>query len=310
MQEQLADVAIALGGAMLFGWFVCAFAQFAALAPGWAPHAPVRIKPRCKRNIAPRRQLLLAISFALILTVPPGAITALLAQNAIAVATAETGALVGLWLATHANLAQHARVTGAVGALLGLAATSASVIDILLASPHPVETRLALYIIATLGAMAFGAFATAYRCARNRKIIARKRAASSRGEHVLHLVAFALIVALGVGMAASQESIEFAASGLGAACVLAAALGVRSVGGARPMREARIGHSAQGVSKRSAPAALVAVPDAWLVAACGPAAYEPANFDTWISVYEAPAQTSHKIHHASRDSPRRRRRSR
>ncbi|WP_322092665.1 hypothetical protein [Paraburkholderia bannensis] len=310
MQQQLAEVAIALGSALLFGWLVCAFAQFAALGPGWVLRAPVRRKPGCKRNLVPQRHLLFAISFALLLTVAPGMIAALFAPRALPVAAAEAGALVGLWLAARANPVRHARVTSALGVGLGVAATGAGVVGMLLASAHPVEMRLAFYMIATLGALAFGAFATAYRMAREQGFIERKRTALSRGEHVLHLAALALIVALGIGMAVSPGSMEFAVSALGAACVLAAALGVRAMGGARHMREARIAHSAYDVSKRSAPAPLATVPDAWLVAACGPAAYEPANFDTWISVYEAPVQAQQKIHRASRDSRRRRRRSR
>ncbi|WP_027817176.1 hypothetical protein [Paraburkholderia bannensis] len=310
MQQQLAEVAIALGGAMLFGGFVCAFAQFAALAPGWARRAPVHRKPGCKRNIVPQRHLLFAISFALLSTVAPGVIAALFVPRALPVAAAEAGALVGLWLTARANPVRHASVTSAVGAALGVAATGAGVIGILSASLHSIETRLAFYLIATLGALAFGAFATACRLAREQGFIGRKRTALSRGEHVLHLAALALIVALGVGMAVSPGSMEFAVSALGAACVLAVALGVRAMGGARHMRESRIARIAHDVSKRSAPAPLAAVPDAWLVAACGPAAYEPANFDTWISVYEAPVQAPHKTYRASRDSRRRRRRSR
>ncbi|WP_322055029.1 hypothetical protein [Paraburkholderia bannensis] len=317
MQQQLAEVAIALGGAMLFGWFVCAFAQFAALAPGWARRAPVHRKPGCKRNIVPRRHLLFAISFALLSTVAPGVIAALFVPRALPVAATEAGALVGVWLAARANPVRYARVTSAVGAVLGVAATGAGVIGIVLASAHPVEMRLAFYMIATLGALAFGAFVTACRLAREQGFIGRKRTALSRSEHVLHLAALALIVALGValgvGMTVSPGSMEFAVSALGAACVLAAALGVRAMGGARHMREARIARiadAAHDVSKRSAPAPLATVPDAWLVAACGPAAYEPANFDTWISVYEAPVQTLHTTHRASRDARRRRRRSR
>jgi hypothetical protein len=51
----------------------------------------------------------------------------------------------------------------------------------------------------------------------------------------------------------------------------------------------------------------VGVPDAWLVAACGAAASEPATFDTWLSLYEPPGDSPRGPHHASRDSPRRRR---
>lgn len=309
MPEHLADAALSLGGAMLFAWFACAFAQFAALAPEWARCAPVRVKPCCTRKAEPSRHVLLSISFGLLVTVTPDVLVALFTGKAVAVAAAELGALVGLWLAARSDLTRRSRAITALGCALGFAATSASVACRLLPF-HCDGTRMALYMTAMLGALAFGAGVTALRQACNTRTMPRKRFPLSRGERTLHFTALALIAALGVGIASEPVSTEFTVSALGASCVLAAALGVRLMSRARRYSSIRVAHTAHDVLKRSAPERFVCVPDAWLVAASGPAAYEPAAFDDWIPMYEPPTQTLHKIHHASRDSPRRRRRSR
>ncbi|HEV3428341.1 MAG TPA: hypothetical protein VG320_10735 [Paraburkholderia sp.] len=309
MPEHLADAAIFLGAALLFAWFACAFAQFAALAPGWARRAPARVKPPCTRNAEPSRHVLFSISFALLVTVTPGVLAALFTGKAVVVAAAQTGALVGLWLAARCDLMRRSRLITVSGCALGLAATGASVVCMLLPPFHTDGIRAALYMTAMLGALTSGAASIALCMVRDMRRLHRKRVPLGRGERMLHYTAFALIGALGVAIVLEPGSMEFTASALGAACVLAAALGARLMGGARRHAHARIAHATHDVSKRSAPERFVVVPDAWLVAACGPAAYQPTDFDTWLSVYEPPAQAVRTMHHASRDSPRRRRRS-
>lgn len=305
MPEQMADAAISLGGAMLFAWLACAFAQFAAFVP-------VRSKPSCACKVEPPRNVLLSLSFALLATAMPGILAALFAASAVDVAAAESGALIGLWLAARSDFTRWARAIAALGCVLGLATMSASAAGMLLLPVHSAATRLALYLCAILAALAFGAAATAFRFARDMRTIARYRISPSRVERVLYLLALALIVVLGAGIELASASKEFDVSALGAACMLAAALGVCLMGGARHSWRAsgaRITRAPLDTTKRSVSAAAwVRVSDAWLVAACGPAAHEPANFDDWIAVYQPPAQTLQKIHHASRDSPRRRRR--
>lgn len=312
MPQQLAGDALCLGGAMLFAWFVCAFAQFAPLASGWIRREPVRARPCCTRTSEPERSrhLWLAISFALLLTITPGVLAALFTQSALAVAAAELGALSGLWLGTRLDLTRRVRVVAAMGCVFGVTATVSSVICMVFIQQHTVSMRVALYMTAIWGAVALGA--ATFMLAREPRTIARKHKPLSRGESALHLTALALIAALGDGFATvhigtSRSSMEFALSALGAACVLAAALGVRLMGGARRMPRTRPARSTQDVSKRPAPVSLVTVPDSWLVTACGTAAYEPAAFDTWLSLYEPPGETPRDTHHASRDSPRRRR---
>ncbi|WP_322045965.1 hypothetical protein [Paraburkholderia sp. J67] len=314
MPEQLAGDALCLCGGLLFAWFTCAFAQLAALAPGWARREPARAKARCARarDTEPPRHVLFAISFALLLTVTPAILALLLMHDAIAVATAELGALAGLWMGARSDLTRFARVIAAVGCGLAMVATSASIAWMLLMPPPSFGTRIALYATAILGALALGAAATAQVFSRDTRAIARKRTPLSHGERALHFMAFVLIVALGgalasVRMGNARSAMEFELSTLGAACVLAIALGVRLMGGARRHPKARIMRAPHDVSKRPAPAGFVVVPDAWLVTACGNAAFEPAAFDTWLSVYEPPAETARLSHHDSRDAPRRRR---
>jgi hypothetical protein len=296
MPESIADAAIALGGAMLFAWFVCAFAQFAALAPGWRRREPLRAKPSCVRKAVPSRHVTFTLIIALLATGVPGVLAALFDKSAMVVAGAETGALIGLWLAAQSEIMRWKRAIAAWGCALGLVAMCASTLLLLL---HGEATRVALYVCAIVGAMAFGAGATAFRFTDS-----RHRLSPSRTERVLYLVALVLIVTLGAGIGLRSASKEFDVSAVAAGCVLAAALGVCWMGGARHRWRVTL----PDTSKRSAPSSWSASPDAWLVAACGPCAYEPANFDDWVSVYQPPAQTSPKIHHASRDSPGRRQR--
>jgi hypothetical protein len=317
MPQQLAGDAFCLGSAMLFGGFICALAQFAPLASGWIRREPVRARPCCMRTseISRSRRILLSISFALLLTITPGVLAALLTQSAIAVAAAELGALAGLWLSARIDLTRRARLVAAMGCVVGVAATGLSVICMVSMPQHTVGMRIALYVTAIWGALALGA--STFILAREPRTFARKHAPLSRGEYALHLTAVALIAALGEGFATvhigtSRSSMEFALSALGAACVLAAALGVRLMGGARRMPRSRPARTAQNVLKRPAAVSFATVPDtdsidSWLVTACGTAANEPAAFDTWLSLYEPPGETLRDTHHASRDSPRRRR---
>jgi hypothetical protein len=313
MPEPMADVAISLVAAVLFAWFACAFAQFAMHGASWKRGATTRAKPSCVRKDAPPRRAARTISVALTAIAMPGLLAALFVHHAVAVAAAESGVLVGCWLAAHRDFIRWKRAIAAVGCALALAAMCASVAGMLVLPLHAVTLRIALYISAMLGALAFGAAATVFRFARDTRTISRHPLAPSRGEHALYLAAFALIVTLGAGIALSPASKEFDVSALGAACMLAAALGVCLMGGARYTRRAanvRVTRATPDTSKPSALSRWSVVPDAWLVAACGPAAYEPTNFDDWLAVYQPPAaQTGPTIHRASRDCARRRRRS-
>jgi hypothetical protein len=296
MPEPIADAAIALGGAMLFAWFVCAFAQFAALGAGLCRRAPLRSKPSCVRIAAPSRHVTFTLLIALLAAGVPGMLAVLFGKGVVVVAAVETGALIGLWLGAHSEIMRWKSAIATWGCALGFVTMCASTLLLLL---HGEAMRVALYVCAIVGAMAFGAGVTAFRFTDS-----RHRLSPSRAERVLYLVALVLIVTLGAGIGLSSASREFDVSALAAGCVLAAALGVCWMGGAHYRWRITL----PDTSKRSAPSSWSASPDAWLVAACGPSAYEPANFDDWVSVYAPPALTSPKIHHASRDSPGRRQR--
>ncbi len=310
MPEPLADAAIALGGAMLFAGFACAFAQFAALVSGWRRRVPLRAKPSCARQVAPPRQAALAILLPLLATAVPGVLAALFDESVVVVTAAETGALFGLSLAARSEVMLWKRAIAAWGCALGLVTMCASMLFLLL---HGEATRVALYVCAILGAMGFGAGAAAFRLAHDTRAISRLSISSSRTERVLYFLALALIVTLGAGIGLSSASKEFDVSALAAGSVLAAALGVCWMGGARHrwrVSGIRINAAPPDASKRSALARWNTVPDAWLVAACGPCACEPTNFDDWIAVYPPPPTAAWPpIHHASRDFSRRRRRS-
>ncbi|WP_321786061.1 hypothetical protein [Paraburkholderia sp. J94] len=305
MPEQLAGDVAWLGGGVLFAWLVCALAQLAALAPAWARRGPARAKPRCKRArrevSQPARHLAFAISFGLLLTIPPGVLAALLAHGAAAVAAAEAGVLAGLWLGARRDLTKRARVAGAAGCVIGASAMAAALASFLLLPAQDALERAALYTGATLGALLFGAAARAWSFgARGRS---RARVPARYGDRVLHAAAVVLCAALGYGFAMERvcASAEFGASVLVGACVLCAALGVRLMGGT---------HRAASLAAPAPPvlyARFAGVPDEWLVAAFDSGVNPSAGFDAWAAGYEAPPEWARAAQHASQHLPRRRR---
>ncbi|HKT98356.1 MAG TPA: hypothetical protein VJS30_17790 [Paraburkholderia sp.] len=322
MPEQLAGDVAWLGGGLLYAWLVCALAQLAALAPAWARRTPERVKPRCKhvREAKPQARAAIAISFALLLTVPPGLLAALVAHWPGAVAAAQCGALAGLWLGARHDLAKRARATAAAGCVVGAVSICVCVAGFLLLPALPVSGRAALYVTATLGAVLTGAAANALLC--GGRMSERSRLPFRQGDRVVHAIAFALFAILGYGFAAVRllASAEFGLSVLVAACVLAAALGVRLIGGARRPAAPRPGTvrasagvqanaTSQIASKPPARAHFAGMPGPWLVAAGGRGALEPADFDTcWLADCEPPAgEAPRASHHVSQDLPRRRR---
>lgn len=322
MPEQLAGDVAWLGGGLLFAWLVCAFAQVSALAPAWARLAPARAKPRCKRarEMTPRVRTALAISFALLLTVPPGLLAVLLAHLPEAAGAAECGALAGLWLGARHDLAKHARVTAAAGCMVGVVSICVSVTSFLLLPALPASGRAALYVTATLGAVLTGAAANALLC--GARMNERRRLPVRQSDCVVQAIAFALFAILGYGFAAVRllASAEFGLSVLVAACVLAAALGVRLMGGARRPAAPRPGavvralagtqaHAPSPIATAKPPAQthFAGVPRDWLFAPCGSRALEPAAFDAWLADCEPPGEAPRASHHVSQDLPRRKR---
>ncbi|HKT95320.1 MAG TPA: hypothetical protein VJS30_02140 [Paraburkholderia sp.] len=321
MPEQLAGDVAWLGGGLLFAWLVCALAQLSALAPAWARRAPERAKPRCKRTreAKPRARIALAISFALLLTVPPGLLAALVAHLPDAVAAAECGALAGLWLGARHDLARRARATAAAGCVVGAVSICVGFTGFLLLPALSASGRAALYVTATLGAVLTGAAANAL--LGGARMSERNRLPFRHGDRVVHAMAFALFAILGYGFAAVRilAFAEFGLSVLVAACVLAVALGVRLMGGARRPAAPRPGTvrasavapayvlSQIAASKPPARTHFAGVPRDWLFAPCGHRALEPMGFDTWLAdcepLYEAPRAS----HHVSQDRPRRKR---
>ncbi|WP_434663778.1 hypothetical protein P5W99_16000 [Paraburkholderia sp. A3BS-1L] len=328
MPEQLAGDVAWLGGSLLYAWLACVFAQLAALAPAWARRAPERAKPRCKhaREVAPRVRTALAISFALLLTVPPGLLAALVAYRPDAVGAAECGVLAGLWLGARHNLAKRARATAVAGCVVSAVSMGVCLVSFLMMPALSTSGRAALYVTATLGALLAGAAASAFAYGASVGMSGgagmneRRRLPFRPGDCVVHAIAFVLFAILGYGFAAVRilASAELGLSVLVAACVLAAAFGVRLMGGARlPVAprpgivRASAGEQADAdariASKPPARSRFAGVPSVWLAAACGRCALEPASLDLWLADCEPPFETPRTLHHASQDLPRRRR---
>ncbi|NLP59835.1 hypothetical protein [Paraburkholderia sacchari] len=328
MPEQLAGDVAWLGGSLLYAWLACVFAQLAALAPAWARRAPARAKPRCKhaREATPWVRTALAISFALLLTVPPGLLAALLAYRPDAVGAAECGVFAGLWLGARHNLAKRARTTAVAGCMVGAVSIVVCLVSFLMLPALPASGRAALYVTATLGALLTGAAASAFAYSASVGMSGgagmneRRRLPFRPGDRVVHAIAFVLFAILGYGFAAVRilASAELGLSVLVAACVLAAAFGVRLMGGARRpvaprpgIMRAFAGGQADAdsriASKSPVRARFAGVPGAWLMAACGRGAVEPASLDIWLADCEPPFETPRTLHHASQDLPRRRR---
>jgi hypothetical protein len=307
MPEQLAGDLAWLGAGVLFAWLGCAFAQLAALAP--LRSRRTRAVPRCTRRPAASHNagFGVAISFALLLTAPPGALAAGWAHAIGATVAVEAGVLAGLCLAGRRDLTRHVRVAALTGGTLGACLLGGGVAGFLVHPVRALAERFALFVAVATGALLIGcALSLSSRGALGRGR-ARRRVPFRRSDRAIHIVALLLGVALGYGFVSAHVSPEFGVSVLVAASVLSAALGVRLMSGARVPRLARSRVEATAPGQPFSAtfnASFAGVPDELLVAACGSGAFEP----TWLAANDAPhGGTGRAGHHASQDLPRRRR---
>ncbi|WP_321911568.1 hypothetical protein [Paraburkholderia sp. J11-2] len=311
MPEQLAGDLAWLGVGALFAWLVCAFAQLAALAPvrAWSSSRS-RAALRCaKRAAAPHKhRLAFAISFALLLTVPPGLIAAGWMQSPVATVAVEAGVLGGLCLAGRRDLTRRARTAALLGGVSGASVLIGAFIGYVLQPERSPIERVALFIAVATGALLVGGALSLFSRGARASGAARRRVPFGRGDRVVHVMALLLAAALGYGFLSVRACPDVEISILVAASVLCAALGARLMSGARRPRLARTG--AVEASLSSEPfsaifnASFAGVPDELLVAACGGGAFEPA----WLAANDAPHGGPGRAgHHASQDLPRRRR---
>ncbi|HTR11009.1 MAG TPA: hypothetical protein VMJ11_31020 [Paraburkholderia sp.] len=307
MPEQLAGDVAWLGAGVLFAWLGCAFAQLAALAPVRARRS--RAAPRCVRcsDAVHKRRLGFVISFALLLTVPPGVAAAGWAHAIDATVAVEAGVLAGLCYAGRRDLTRRVRTAALTGGVLGAAAVGGGIAGFVLQPGRAPGERVALFVAATTGALLIGSALSLLGGGALARGAARRRVPFGRGDRAIHVMALLLGVGLGYGFVSARASPEFGVSVLVAASLLHAALGVRLMTGASRPRHARLGVETTSSGEPFSVifnASFAGVPDELLVAACGGGAFEPA----WL----AASDTSHggagrAGHHASQDLPRRRR---
>ena len=311
MPEQLAGDLAWLGAGALFAWLGCAFAQLAALAPvrAW-PSSRFRAVPRCaKRAGAPHKyRLIFAMSFALLLTVPPGVIAAGWMHAPDATVAVEAGVLGGLCVAGRRDLTRRARTAALLGGVSGASILIGAFVACVLPPERSPGERVALFVAAATGALLIGGALSLFSRGARANCAVRRRVPFGRGDRVTHVIALLLGAALGYGFLSARASPDFEISVLVAASVLCAALGARLMSGARRPRLARAG--AVEASPPREPfsatfnASFAGVPDELLVAACGSGAFEPA----WLAANDTPHGGGGRAgHHASQDLPRRRR---
>ncbi|WP_069261630.1 hypothetical protein [Paraburkholderia nodosa] len=311
MPEQLAGDLAWLGAGALFAWLGCAFAQLAALAPvrAW-PLSRSRSTPSCARRAgAPRRhRLAFAISFALLLTVPPGVIAAGWMHGPDATVAVEAGVLGGLCLAGRRDHTPGARTAALLGGVSGASVLIGAFVGYVLQPERSAGERVALFVAAATGALLTGCALRLLSRGAQASGSVRRRVPFGRGDRVMQVIALLLGAALGYEFLSARASPDFEISVLVAASVLCAALGVRLMSGARRPRLARTG--AVEASPPREPfsatfhASFAGVPDELLVAACGSGAFEPA----WLAASDTPHGSGGRAgHHASQDLPRRRR---
>ncbi|WP_321926057.1 hypothetical protein [Paraburkholderia guartelaensis] len=308
MPEQLAGDLAWLGAGALFAWLGCAFAQLAALAPVRARRS--RAAPRCAgRAGAPHKhRLAFAISFALLLTVPPGVIAAGGMHAADATVAVEAGVLAGLCLAGRRDLTRRARTAALLGGVSGASVLIGAFVGYLLQPERGAGERVALFVAAATGALLIGGALSLFSRGAQARGAVRRRVPFGRGDRVMHVIALLLGAALGYGFLSARASPDFELSVLVAASVLCAALGARLMSGARRPRLARTGAVEASPSRQpfsaTFHASFAGVPDELLVAACGSGAFEPA----WLAASDTPQGGAGRAgHHASQDLPRRRR---
>ncbi|HKT93866.1 MAG TPA: hypothetical protein VJS18_17005 [Paraburkholderia sp.] len=306
MPDQLAGDLVWLGAGVLFAWLGCAFAQLAALAPvrAW-PSSRSCAAPRCaKRAGAPHKhRLAFAISFALLLTVPPGLIAAGWMHSLDATVAVEAGVLGGLCLAGRRDLTRRARTAALLGGVSGASVLIGAFVGYMLQPDRSPIERVALFVAVATGASLIGGALSLFS-----RGAARRRVPFGRGDQVMHVIALLLAVALGYGFLSERARPEFEISILVAASVLCAALGARLMSGARRPRLARAGAvealPARDPFSATFNASFAGVPDELLVAACGGGTFEPA----WLAANDTPhVGPGRAAHHASQDLPRRRR---
>ncbi|WP_322030982.1 hypothetical protein [Paraburkholderia sp. J76] len=311
MPEQLAGDLAWLGAGALFAWLGCAFAQLAALWPLRARSSScVRAAPRCTKHAgaALKHRLAFALSFALLLTLPPGAIAAGWMQGAGATVAVEAGVLCGLCFAGRRDLARCARPAALVGSVSGSILLIAAFVGYVLQPERSSNERMALFVAAATGALLVGGALSLFSRGPQAGAAVRRRVPFGRGDRIMHVVALVLATALGYGFSSVRACPEFEISILVAASVLCVALGVRLMSGARRPRLARTGgldtSSAREPFGATFHASFAGIPDELLVAACGGGAFEPA----WLTANETPHGGAGRAgHHASQDLPRRRR---
>ncbi|CAG9260748.1 conserved membrane hypothetical protein [Paraburkholderia unamae] len=302
MPDLLAGDLAWLGAGALFAWLGCAFAQLAALAPVRSRRS--HAAPRCaQRAGAPhKRRFGFAISFALLLTVPPGVLAAGCSHATQAAVAVEAGVLAGLYIAGRRDLTRRARTAALAGGALGAAALTGGFASCLLEPGRAPFERAALFIAVATGALLVGGALSLL----GRGPV-RRRVPFGRGDRAIHLLALLLGVALGYGFVSARASADFELSVLVAASVLAAALGARLMSGARKPRPVRTGAQPRASLEpfgATFNASFAGVPDELLVAACGSGAFEPA----WLAPGDAsPGGAGRSGQHASQDLPRRRR---
>ncbi|CAD6541046.1 hypothetical protein LMG27952_03685 [Paraburkholderia hiiakae] len=311
MPEQVASDLAWLGVGVLFAWLSCAFAQLAALAPvrAWPSSCP-RAAPRCAKHAgAPHKhRLAFAISFALLLTVPPGVIAAGWMHSPDATVAVEAGVLGGLCLAGRRDLTQRARTAALLGGVSGASVLIGALVGYVLQPERSPIERVPLFVAVATGALLIGGALSLFSRGARASGAVRRRVPFGRGDRIMHVMALLLAVALGYGFLGARACTEFEISILVATSVLFAALGARLMSGARRARLARTG--AVDASPAREPfsatfnASFAGVPDELLVAACGSGAFEPA----WLAANDtAHAGSGRAVHHASQDLPRRRR---
>ncbi|MCP3724357.1 hypothetical protein M3I53_14670 [Paraburkholderia sp. CNPSo 3272] len=310
MPEQLAGDLAWLGAGALFAWLGCAFAQLAALAPvrAWSSSRS-HARPRCARRAgAPyKHRFAFAVSFALLLTVAPGAIAAGWMHAADATVAVEAGVLGGLCLVGRRDLTRRARTAALLGGVAGASVLIGAFVGYVLQPERSAGERVALFVAAATGALLTGGALSLLSRGAQASGPVRRRVPFGRGDRVMNALALLLGAALGYGFLSARASPEFEISVLVAASVLCAALGARLMSGARRPRLARTGVvQAPQREPFSATfnASFAGVPDELLVAACGSGAFEPA----WLAASGTPHGGAGRAgHHASQDLPRRRR---
>lgn len=304
MPEQWAADLAWLGGGAIFAGLMCAFAQFAALLPARLQRSHAPLQPRCGRDAPHKSRVVIAISFALLLTVPPGVIAAGGTHAIDATVAVQIGVMAGLVCASRHEFSAYVRAVALCGIAMGAMLIGGAFLALLLSADLALSARAACFSSVATGAMlaggALGAFAHR---ARGPQAV---RIPFNRVDRAVHVVALLLGVALGWRFIAVRTSPECSISVLIAASVLGAALGARLMSGAHKTRDSRLRAKPRSVPelfRSTFHASFAGVSDERLVAACVGGMFEPA----WLDSSDDSGDAGRSHHHAPRDLPRRRR---